>query len=459
MKKLVILCLAAGLFVGCGIHKKYERPEMNMDGLYGDAEGTEGSTLGDLRWEELFTDAHLTALIEKMLEQNTDLQAAHLKITEAQAALQSARLAFLPSINLAPQGSLSSFNHATPTKTYTLPVTASWQFDLLMGGLANTKRQVKAAYELSKEYEQAVRAQLIGGMANLYYSLLMFDEQVRITDATAEIWRELVDKARAMKEAGMFTEAAIAQYEGTYYSILASANALKQQVKVTENSICSLLAEAPHTVARGTLAAQELPAKLEVGVPVQMLSNRPDVRIAEYALMQAYFATNVARSKLYPSITLSGTFGWTNNSGMGIVNPGDVIMSAAGSLLQPIFNARANRNQVKIMKAQQEQAELSYRQTVINAGAEVNNLLAQVQTAKAKRTLSGQQVEAMQRAVESTELLMEHTSTTYLEVLTARQSLLSAELSLVSNHFDELQSIVSLYQALGGGREVATEEK
>lgn len=459
MKKIVILCLAAGLFVGCGIHKKYERPEMDMEGLYGNAEGTEGSTLGNLRWEELFTDAHLQVLIEKMLAQNTDLQAAHLKIDEAQAALQSARLAYLPSINLGPQGSLSSFNHATPSKVYTLPVTASWQFDLLMGGIANAKRQTKAAYELSKEYEQAVRAQLIGGMANLYYSLLMFDEQVRITEATAEIWREIVEKARVMKEAGMFNEAAVAQYEGTYFSVQASARELKQLVKETENSICSLLAEAPHTVARGKLADQEIPATLAVGVPVQMLSNRPDVRIAEYGLMQAYFATNIARSKLYPSITLSGSIGWTNNSGMGIVNPGDVLMNAAGSLLQPIFNARANRNQVKIMKAQQQQAELAYRQTVINAGGEVNSLLAQVETTKAKRMLSGKQVEALQRAVESTELLMEYTSTTYLEVLSTRQSLLSAELSLVSNHFDELQSIVSLYQALGGGREITTDEE
>lgn len=454
MKKLVIFCLAAGLMTGCGIYKQYERPEVETADLYGDAVGTEGETFGDLKWEEIFTDAHLRTLIAKTLEQNTDLQAAQLKIEEAQAALQSARLAYLPSINLAPQGALSSFNHATPTKTYTLPVAASWQFDLLMGGITNAKRQTKATYELSKEYEQAVRAQLIGGVANLYYSLLMFDEQVRITEQTVAIWKELVEKARIMKEAGMFNEAAVSQYEGTYYSIEASLKDLKQQVKSIENNLCTILAEAPHAIERGKLADQQLPATIEVGIPVQMLSNRPDVRIAEYSLMQAYYATNIARSKLYPSISLSGSIGWTNSSGMGIVNPGDVIMSAAGSLLQPIFNARVNRNQVKISKAQQEEAELAYRQTILNAGAEVNTLLAQVQAAREKRALTAQQVAALQRAVESTELLMEHTSTTYLEVLTARQTLLSAELAEVSNHFNELQSIVSLYQALGGGREV-----
>lgn len=454
MKKIIILCLAAGCFVGCGIHKPYSRPEMETAGLYGDVAGTaEEETIADLKWQELFTDPQLQALIELGLAENTDLQTAKLKIDEAHAALQSARLAYLPTINLAPQGNLASFNHATPTKTYTLPVVASWQFDLFMGGISNQKRQIKAAYELSKEYEQAVRAQLIGGIANLYYTLLMLDEQVRITESTAAIWKEFVEKAQAMKEAGMFNEAAVAQYEATYQSVSSSLQDLLYTRTTAENGLNSLLARGPQYIARGKLADQQLSQNLAVGLPVEMLSNRPDVRIAEYSLMQAYFATNVARSALYPSITLSGTLGWTNNSGMGIVNPGDVIMNAAGSLLMPIFNARALRSQVIISKAQQEEAMLAYKQTVINAGAEVNNVLAQCQAARVKRDMRAKQVEAMQRAVESTELLMEHTSTTYLEVLTARQSLLSAELAQVADRFDELQSTVSLYQALGGGRE------
>lgn len=454
MKRIIILCLAAGCFVGCGIHKPYSRPEIETEELYGDVAGTaEEETIADLKWQELFTDAQLQELITLGLAENTDLQSAKLKIDEAHAALQSARLAYLPTINLAPQGNLASFNHVTPAKTYTLPVVASWQFDLFMGGISNQKRQVKAAYELSKEYEQAVRAQLIAGIANLYYTLLMLDEQVRVTEATADIWQEFVEKAKAMKEAGMFNEAAVAQYEATQQSVLSSLQDLLHTRTTVENSLNSVLARGPQTIARGKLADQQLSQNLAVGVPVEMLSNRPDVRIAEYSLMQAYFATNVARSALYPSISLSGTLGWTNNSGAGIVNPGDVIMNAAGSLLMPIFNARALQNQVKIAKAQQEEAMLAYKQTIINAGAEVNNVLSQCQSARAKRTLRANQVEAMRRAVESTELLMEHTSTTYLEVLTARQSLLSAELAQISDRFDELQGIVNLYQALGGGRE------
>lgn len=454
MKRIIILCLAAGCFVGCGIHKPYTRPEIETADLYGDVEGTaEEETIADLKWQELFTDPELQSLIELGLGVNTDLQSAQLKIEEAHAALQTARMAYLPTINLAPQGNLASFNHVTPSKTYTLPVTAAWQFDLLMGGISNQKRQIKAAYELSKEYKQAVRAQLIGGIANLYYTLLMLDEQVRITESTAAIWREFVEKAQAMKEAGMFNEAAVAQYEATYESVCSSLQDLRYTRTTVENNLNTVLARGPQTIARGKLADQQLSQNLAVGVPVELLSNRPDVRLAEYSLMQAYFATNVARSALYPSISLSGTLGWTNNSGMGIQNPGDVIMNAAGSLLMPIFNARALRSQVIITKAQQEEAMLAYKQAVINAGAEVNSALAQCQSARAKREMRARQVEAMQRAVASTELLMEHTSTTYLEVLTARQSLLSAELSQVADRFDELQGIVTLYQALGGGRE------
>ena len=446
------MCLAVAL-AGCGIYNPYKRPEVvETADLYGAIEASESESLGELPWREVFTDPQLQTLIARALAENTDMQSAKLKIDEAAAALQSARLAYLPSINLAPQGALSSFDGAKPTKTYQLPVTATWQIDLF-GGLTNAKRQARAGYELSLAYEQAVRTQLVAGVANLYYTLLMLDEQLQIVSETAGVWRDIVDKSQAMKEAGMLNEAAVSQYRATYYSVLNSERDLTYQRTTVENSLCSVLGRTPQTIARGTLAAQQLPEQLMVGLPVQMLDNRPDVRIAEFTLMRAFYATNAARAKLYPSITLSGSAGWTNSGGMGITNPGELLLNAAGSLLMPIFNARANQNQLKIMKAQQEEAKLSYKQTLLNAGAEVNNALAQCQSARAKCELSARQVEALETAVSSTELLVQHTSTTYLEVLTARQSLLSARLSQVANRFDELQGVVNLYQALGGGRE------
>ena len=263
---------------------------------------------------------------------------------------------------------------------------------------------------------------------------------------------------REMKAAGMTNEAGVAQYEGSYYGIVASLNDIEYSIRETENSLCSVLGEVPHEIVRGRRDEQQLPDNLAVGVPVQMLSNRPDIRQAEYSLMQSFYATNAARSALYPSITLSGSAGWTNNAGV-ITNPGKLLLSAAGSLLQPIINANARRAHLKIAKAQQEESKLAFQQALLNAGAEVNNALTQCQTARAKTDLRIKQIEAMERAVESTELLMQHSSTTYLEVLTAQQSLLSAQLSQIADQFDEIQGVVNLYQALGGGRDLTTEEK
>lgn len=457
MKKILLIAIAASV-TACGVYKPYQRPEVMTDGLYGSVETADTMTLGNLPWREVFTDPALQQLIACALENNTDMQSAHLRVEEAEATLKSARLAYLPSFNFAPQGTISSFDNSHTSKIYTIPVAASWQIDLF-NGLTNAKRKSKALYAQSKAYVQAVRTQLIAGTANLYYTLLMLDSQEAITRETAAKWRESVETMRAMKEAGMATEAAVAQYEGTYYSIEASLRDLGLQIREVENSLCSLLGEAPHTVVRGSIDEQRLPDRLIVGVPLQMLANRPDIRAAEYSLMQAYYATAEARSALYPSITLSGTAGWTNNSGAGIVNPGKLLLSAAGSLVQPIFNAGANRARVKIMKAQQEESRLAFQQALLNAGAEVNNYLAQCQSAQAKVAVRQRQIASMERAVESTELLMQHGSTTYLEVLTAQQSLLSARLSQVADRFDGMQGVVNLYQALGGGRELPGENR
>ena len=457
MKKILIICLAAAM-TSCGIYKNYSRPEIQTDGLYGTAETADTTTIGDISWQEMFSDPCLHTLIGRAMENNTDLQSAQWRVKEAEATLKSARLAYLPSFNFAPQGSISSFDNSPATKTYSIPVTASWQIDIF-GGLTNAKRRAKALYLQSQEYEQAVKTQLIASVANLYYTLLMLDSQYEVTGQTAEKWEESIRTMRALKEAGMTNEAGVAQYEGSYYAIVASLRDIEYSIREAENSLCSILAETPHEIERGRLDQQELPMDLAVGVPVQMLSNRPDVRSAEYSLMQSFYATNAARSALYPSITLSGSAGWTNSAGSMIVNPGKLLLSAAGSLLQPIFNAGANRANLKIAKAQQEEAKLSFQQTLLNAGAEVNNALTQCQMARAKTDVRAKQIEAMERAVVSTELLMQHSSTTYLEVLTAQQSLLSAQLSQIADRFDEIQGIVNLYQALGGGRDLTTEEK
>ncbi len=452
MKKIMILC-AAVAFTACGIYKPYSRPEdIRTDGLYGSVESSDTTSLADLSWPEVFTDPLLQTLIRRGLANNTDMQAARLRVEQAQATLTSARLSYLPMFNFAPQGALNSFDNSKAAKTYSIPLTASWEIDIF-NGLTNAKRRAKALYVQSQAYEQAVQTQLVAGIANLYYTLLMLDSQYEVSVQTADRWHESVRIMRNMKEAGMTNEAGVAQYEANSLAIQASLHDLEYSIREVENSLATLLGETLHPIVRGRLDAQQLPEELLVGVPVQLLANRPDVRAAELSLAIAYYGTASARSALYPKITLSGSAGWTNSAGAMIVNPGKLLLSAAGSLVLPIFNARAGRAQVKIAKADQETAKLNFQQTLLDAGAEVNNALMQCQTARAKSELREAQIEALERAVKSSELLMQYTSTTYLEVLTAQQSLLSAQLSQISDRFDAIQGVVNLYHALGGGRD------
>ena len=453
MKKIIVLTTATALLSSCGIYTKYQPAETTPDNLYGEEVAVDDTTnFGNVNWRELFTDPQLQALIEQGLQNNTDLRSAQLQIEEAEAALMSAKLAFLPSFALSPQGTISSFDGGKATKTYTLPVTASWELDIF-GRLRNAKEQAKALYAQSKDYQQAVRTQLIAGIANVYYTLLMLDEQLAISQQTEEAWKETVASTRALMDAGLANEAATSQMEAAYYSVQTSILDLKEQINQVENSLALLLAETPRRYERGKLADQRLPEDVAVGVPMQMLSNRPDVRAAERSLEQAFYATNQARAAFYPSIVLSGSAGWTNSAGSMIVNPGKFLASAVGSLTQPLFNKGQIMAQYRIAKAQQEEASLSFQQALLNAGSEVNDALVACQTSKAKTLLFEKQIQSLEKALESTSLLMEHGTTTYLEVLTARQSLLSAQLSQTANRFTEIQSVINLYQALGGGRE------
>lgn len=464
MKKQFILLAVVGLVLtSCGIYTKYQRPEdITTDGLYGhDLDGqsldslslfvaSDTASIASLSWRELFTDPQLQSLIEQALQGNTDLLSARQRIKEAEATLMSAKLSYLPSFMLTPQGGVSSFDNSKGSWTYSGIASASWEVDIF-GKLTNAKRRSKALYLQSLEYEQAVSTSLIAMWPT--FTLLILDEQYRISEETAASWRESVRTMRAMMAAGMTNEASVSQSEANCRQVEASLLDLRQQVKEVENSLSILLDDVPGTIERGRLAGQEFPQELAVGVPLQLLSRRPDVKSAELSLASAFYSTNAARSAFYPSITLSGTAGWTNSAGSMIVNPGKLLFSAIGSLTQPLFNKGLNVAQLKIAKAQQEEARLAFQQALLNAGSEVNNALTQVQVARGKTELRARQITSLETTVRSTRLLMQHGTSTYLEVLTAQQGLLSAQLTQVADRFDEIQGIINLYQALGGGRE------
>ena len=452
MKRIIIgLLLLTGLS-GCHIYRTYERPELSgVDSLYRVPAMTEDTmSLADFSWKELFTDTVLQQLIEKGIANNTDLNIARLKVREAEALLTSSKLAYLPSVSLTPQGTIKSIEGNSPTKTYNLAASADWELDIF-GRLTNAKREAKAVLEQSQAYKQAVQTQLIATIANSYYTLLMLDKQLDISRRTAEIWAENLRVMKALKKAGQTTEMAVAQIEASKLSVDASLLSLEQQITEVENSLSSLLGVVPQRIDRSTLDMQSFPDTLSVGVPLQLLQRRPAVRQSEAALAEAFYTTNRAYSAFYPAITLSGSAGWTNAAGAIISNPGEWLFSAVGALVQPLFNRGQNIANLKVAKARQEEALLTFRQTLLNAGTEVNDALLQWQVARRRLDLDRQQIISLQSAVRSSELLMRHSSQNYLEVLTARQTLLDVELSAVSDRFEEIQGVINLYHALGGG--------
>lgn len=444
----IILCLLSS----CGIYTTYKRPEnLPVQNLYRDSVAqSDSGSLAVLSWRELFTDPQLVEWIELGLENNTDLRIARLKVEEASAALSASKQTFLPSLGISTQGNLSRYDGATASKTYSLEVSSDWEIDLF-GRLRNAKRQDMAALEQSESYKQAVQTQLITTIADTYYSLQMLDRQLDITKRTVENWEKNVTMMSALKEAGETNSAAISQAKANKLTAEQSILALEKQIYTLENSFSSLLGLVPQDIKRSEYFDLNIPSEYSLGVPLEMIGNRPDVKVAEYDLVKAFYATNEVRSNFYPQIILGGSTGWTNSVGNAITNPGSWLWNAVGTLIQPLFNKGKNIANLKMSKAQQEEALLSYWQKILDAGTEVNDALKQWQTAQKNLELSRQKIKELENTVQSTQLLMQYGHINYLEILTAQQSLLEAQLQEVSDQFDEIQGVITLYHALGGG--------
>ena len=450
---------AAALMSSCGIYNKYERPDVNVTGIVRDVTSntdtlavTDTTSFGNLPWRSVFTDPQLQVLIEHGLEHNTDLLNAALNVKMVEAQLMAAKLAFVPSFTFSPQGTISSWDGSKATKTYSLPINASWSIDLF-GNLLNQKRSAQMALLATKDYQLVVKTNLIANIANAYYTLLMLDKQLEIVDNMTVLTKDTWDMMKLQKELNSAKETSVQSAEANYYSVLAQAADLKRQIRETENSLSLLLGQPAQTIARGRLEDQSLPTEFSTGVGIQMLNNRPDVHYAEMTLAQCFYDTQAARSKFYPNITISGSGAFTNSSGSGIVNPGKWLLSAIGSLVQPIFQNGQLVAQLKVAKATQEQAYNTWQNAVLSAGSEVSNALVLYNSSDEKSKLEEKQVESLTKNVQYTKDLFNMGSSTYLEVITAQQSLLNAELSKVQDDFYKMQAVVNLYYALGGGRD------
>ena len=453
----MIMMSAALLLTSCGLYNKYERPDVDTKGLVRDTVSltdtlavTDTTSFGNLPWRSLFTDPQLQTLIQQGLDNNPDLLNAALNVHMVNEALKIAKLAFLPSVAISPQGTLSSFDGAAATKSYSLPVTASWNVDLF-GNLLSVKRSAQMQLIATKDYQTVVKCNVISAIANLYYTLLMLDRQIEIVSDMELLTKDTWDKMKFMHDNRVgYRSTAVQSAEAAYYQVQTQKIDLQRQVREMENSLSLLLGQPGQTIPRGRFEGQYLPSEFSTGVGIQMLANRADVHANEMALAQCFYDVETARSRFYPSITVSGTAAFTNNN--GTVNPGKWLLNAVGSLVQPIFQHGQIVAGLKVAKDKYEQAFNTWQNSVYKAGNEVSNALVSYNSYADKAELDGKRVAVLKKNVEDTRKLMESSSnTTYLEVISAQSNLLNAEINEVTDQFNKMQSVINLYQALGGG--------
>ena len=461
---------------GCGLYDKYEapRPPKGIDGVFG-IEAPSGAVRGALEalgdasiaqmsWREFFPDAELQSLIERVLANNTDLNSARIAVEKSEASLKAAKMAYLPSLYFSPQGTLAKFDDNPWAKTYNLPLQLSVDVDVF-GSITNKKRASTAVLLQAQMREEAVRTNLISVVAQQYYMLQLLDRQLDILMMTDSLWNASLETQKTLWENGKAYSTAVNQMESSYLSVKTQIVDTRRNIRATENALSRLMADTPQHIERkkwGTSALENRPENklgqrmfdtqyLKIGVPASMLELRPDIRMANHAMEEAFYNTQAARAAFFPSITLTGTAGWTNSAGSAVIDPGKLLFSAVASLTQPIFARGKLKANLRINQLTQQDLQKKYVQTVIDAGNQVNEAMADCQAAREKYAYYSRQVEVLYDAYTGTHELMDNGKANYLEVLKAQESLLSAQLSEVANMYNGAQAVIALYIALGGG--------
>ena len=459
INRAMLIGLAAVTLTGCkSLYGKYERPSVKTAGLVRDSVNandtlavTDTTSFANIPWRSVFTDPQLQTIIETTLANNPDLLNAALNVDIAEAQLKAAKLAFLPGFTFTPQGTIASWDGQKATKTYSLPINASWDANLF-GNLTAAKRGAQMTMLQSKDYQVAVQTKLIANVANLYYTLLMLDKQLQIVDdmekLTKDTWE--IMKVQHQSIAGV-RSTAVQSAESNYLSVQTQKEDLKRQIRETENSLSLLMGQQAQAIPRSTLEAQSLPTTFSTGVGIQLLSNRADVHAYEMALANCFYNVEAARARFYPSLTISATGAFTNSGGMGITNPGKILLSAVGALTQPIFMKGQLKAGLRVAEDQYKQAYNTWQNSVLTAGSEVSNALVLYNASDKKSKIEAQRIAVLKKNVEDTRNLMASAGSTYLEVITAESNLLNAQLNQVQDDFYKMQAVVNLYSALGGG--------
>lgn len=466
-KNILVAATVSILLTGCSLYKKYEKTAEAPENIFGSnlpCLAADGDTvsIAQMSWREFFTDPALQSLIEQALENNTDLNTARINIMKSEAALKAAKLAYLPSLGLSPQGAITSFDRAKATKTYNLQMDLSWEPDIF-GRITGKKRAAKAVLMQSRMAEEAIRSNLISSVAQQYFFLQLLDRQLEILTMTDSLWHASLEMEKALFDNGQVYSTAVNQQESSWLDVKAQIVDTRLCIQETEDEICSLLCMTPQHITRSkwnvtlryhtTTNDQNLFDRqfLRVGIPARVLEYRPDIKLANYYMEEAFYNTQSARAAFFPRLSLSGIVGWTNNGGGVVTNPGALLLQAFGSLTQPLFARGQLKAGLKTAKLTEQDLHKKYVQTVIDAGKEVNMALAQCQAALDKQGYYHRQVQVLREAYTDTHFLMESGDASYLEVLTAQETLLNAQLNEAENIYDGAQSVIALYIALGGG--------
>ena len=431
------------LLSSCNLYRKYRPAEVSVpENLMGDVVNPQDTVcMGDLSWRAVFTDPLLQQLIDTALANNTDMRTVQLTIEEAQNNVKAAKWGYAPTLSFNPQFNYQ-YSGGGNSWSVTVPLSASWQIGVF-GQTTTSVRKSKAQVTYYQDYKQAVQVSLAANIANLYYTLVMLDRELAISEQTESLWEESLESARALYDAGIYQSPAVYQMEASVAEVRAKIVDLRNSILVTEASLCSLLAEPPHHIQRSQFGSFQMPEQLHLGLPVRLLDARPDVRQAASNMAIAYYGTQQARQAFFPTVTIEGLFGMA-------ASPAQMIAQAVATIVQPVFAAGKLSAQLKNAKLEQEKTQIQFEQTLLNAGNEVYRYLQACKTAEAKYEFIDAQVTALQNAYDATTELMDNGSTTYLEVLTAQESLLSAQLSQVQNRYEAVQALINLYSALGG---------
>lgn len=463
-KNIIILTLAALSLTGCGVMKSYNRDKVaqtiEIEDIYGDAQSGDSLGMGDMKWRELFTDPTLQTLIEKVLAQNTNIKNADLALQQVEHALKAAKWAFAPSIALTANGNISKmwdpydrigYSNLPDSKPYSIGLTVGWQQVNLLQ-LRNAQKGAEMNREQARAAKQAVQASLVSNTAIMYYTLAQLDEQLVLMKQTKANWSEYLKMQKLLMDAGQANTAAVASIEATYWSICLSVITIEDNIRILENQMSTLLNEPSAKISRTSLSTFHAPKLIETGAPLSILSRRPDVRMAEMALASAFYDVNQAKAAFYPSLTLSATGTFTNGQQANI-NPGAIIGQALAGLAQPIFQNGRIVASLKISKAQMEIKANDFTNAVISAGNEVNTAMVKVHSAEENREFIDNQVKALETAYTATRKLFDSSSANYLNVITAYNNLIQAQMTQISNRMEAINATVELYLALGGGTE------